>query len=325
MLAVLRSCCSADGDPAAARGILRDLWSRHMRISERSACSLVLAAAESAAADRPGALELLDDLVEGMIGDTHPRASAQRSTIRRTDRAAHEAARSLAISEWRAGRASAGEATSYCLSLLADAGVAPRQVLVATVAHMYASEGNVATALQVLEGRTGVGVQATTEGAYIGVLNCLSHTSQLPDAISVMRSMTEAQVLPTLRTRVALAALLLRMRHTRNDGVEVPWVASFWRDTGLTAEEVNDAVKAFERLDVRASSVADFVVESKSAALLNKIAKVMDKRTRGTVISSHLAKLLRGHDTPLVEANQPSERSLQYSRLSDDVLGSHYH
>jgi len=276
VLAVLRSCCAA-GDPAAAHHIVNMMWERQLPLSDRAARALLLAAGESAAAGHAGADALLDELRSILVGDAGGRGSVQRGTARRGDAAAHELARALAIAEWRAGRASVAAAMEGCLASLRRDGVPPRAVLVGTMAHMHASEGNVPAALRALRPPGGVAGVAPREGGFVAVLNTLRHASQLPDAMALLQAMAQAGAKPTLRTRIALAELVLRVRRSRGGPPGVPSGSQFWREARMPVQELDETLAQFAAHDVDAAAVADLVLEARCAALLERIARLMSK------------------------------------------------
>lgn len=291
-MAVARSCC-VRGDPAAARRILRAMWSCQLRLTDRSVRALLIAAADAAAAGAPEASELLGEIREAMTGGGGRYGACQRAGARRGDVAAHETARAVAVADWRAGRLTAAEAAHRCRRSLAAAGVRPRPVLLATEAHMHAAEGNLPAALRVLRTR-GPGGKPATEGAFVAVLNSIVRPAHLPDAMAVLRAMAAAHVQPTLRTRAALAALLLRLRHSQPGPAPIPSASAFWRETRIPWGEMDQMLRSFEALGVSQATVADLVLETRTAALLHQIGRLADRTAAAETISSHLARMAAG-------------------------------
>jgi hypothetical protein len=128
----------------------------------------------------------------------------------------------------------------------------------------------------------------------VAVLNSIDRAAHLPDAMAVLRAMAASHVQPTLRTRAALAAMLLRIRSAQPGRAPIPSAEAFWRESRLGHGELDETLRAFEALGVSRAAVADLVLETRTAALLQRIAGLADQRATAAAIPSHLAMLASG-------------------------------
>ena len=273
----LLACCDA-GAVGAARVAVTELWARGRALPERTVRAVLRALSRAAAARDPNTPALLQELETALFDAGAGGPAAQRSVCRRTDAALHELVRLCARAEWRAGAQSAAGAHARARSRLAAARVAPREGMLATLAYMYAADGDIAGALALLRSSGDARADgwslrpgAATEAPFVAAISGLRYTDQLPAALSVLQHMALARVRPSLRTRAALGAMAVRMREYRDLDV-TPSASAFWAELPMPLAPTLDALHS---AGVPTQHAADMVLESRMAALLRRMDELM--------------------------------------------------
>ena len=314
--------CAGAGAHHACHALLEDSWSRGIGVDERTARRLLHTSGEGAHVGAPGALELLLALSDAMFAQGEATAVvAQRGTRRRSAGAEHEAVRVLARAQWLAGLGSAASVYEHAINRLQIAHVPPRPRLVATCVYLAGMEGDFDAALRMLSSSNNDKPAAFGEGVYLSLLYSIRQPTQVEHAISAIRCMLAAGVAPSVRTRIALARLAIRVQrenaeahargteragHVHGSRPPLPGASRFWRTSALPWDSLFDALRredAEETSGVDAgpaagtsrrphghmAAAADLILDAQAAALLERIAQLMNASQDG----SAMAELLR--------------------------------
>ena len=154
------------------------------------------------------------------------------------------------------------------------------------------------------EGRAGSATAARYEAPYLAVLAAIRSTSQLPHAVAALQQMAAADVPPTLRTRLAICRMALRLQEQPGaDGQrQLPGSSRFWSE--LSPQPSKLAAGAAARADeasapslaaliaagVGVSEAADLVLEVRAAAILDRVAELIRASGDGRALSALISR-----------------------------------
>ncbi|KAL1526138.1 hypothetical protein AB1Y20_014866 [Prymnesium parvum] len=308
---VVLATCKAS-EPRVSLEVLKLLWQAHLSIGERSALQLMHAAGELAARDearRAAAHDLLRALEAALFGGGVT-AMWQRGGWRRSETAEHEATCTLARSFCRAGLLSAADASQLLLDRLERAGVRPRLRALATCVFLHADKGDFQRALQLVEeltrpdpaqaqlssGRRTLWLSENkqlTETPFLSVLAAVRSTAHLPHALMALQLMAAAGVAPTLRTRLAICKMAIRLKNAHlaaGDGRRLPGSARFWKAIDADGAPPMSSLVALRQAGVDVHDAADFALEARAAAILDRIASLIHANGSGRALSALISR-----------------------------------
>ena len=320
---LLWACASHSNGHGSALVLLEAMWAKGKRADERTARRLLHAAGEGVARGEAGALQLLLALRNAMFGDGFDYSvSAQRSGKgkRRSETAEHEAVRVLTRASWVAGLEPASVLVEQALQRLEAADVRARPRMVGACAYLNAAEMDFDAALSLLASPPSGTVSPLGEGPYLALLSAVRKPEHIEHAVSALRLMLSSGVVPTLRTRIAVARMAARVQRAPRDPhteraqhapgyAPLPGSSSFWRPTGvqLPWDSLFDALRREEGPEKGAGAVsrevapskeyieaaADLVLDARTAALLERIATLMKASGDGGAMASLLSEAKR--------------------------------
>ena len=153
-------------------------------------------------------------------------------------------------------------------------------------------------------GRAGSAPAAQSEAPYLAVLAAIRSTSQLPHAVAALQQMAAADVPPTLRTRLSICRMALRLQlHREAEGPrQLPGSSRFWKELSpqpsrLAAGGPRDAedapapnLAALIAAGVGMSEAADLVLEVRAAAILDRVAELIRASGDGKALSALISR-----------------------------------
>ena len=233
---------AASSNYSGCMTLLDHLWKCGFRVDDKVCWRLLHSAGEGASQGNPDAFRLLSAVSAAMFGHG-PAARIQRTGARRSATAEHEATRTLMRAEWRAGIRRAADAKTHALARLTKVGVKPRPRLLASCIYWHAAEGDYSAALKLLESpppafysesiideddkglpsaTPALVAQTDSESCYLALLGGVRNPHEVEHAIAALQLMVIAGIRPSLRTRIALARMAVRLQLWQTAGAERP-------------------------------------------------------------------------------------------------------
>jgi hypothetical protein len=129
------------------------------------------------------------------------------------------------------------------------------------------------------------GADRLTESSYLAVLSAVRCATHVPHAVAALELMAAADLPPTIRTRLAICRMVIRIQATRSHPSRaLPYSRRAWRELPSTSELGAAGIRLGDES-------ADLVLEAHVGAILDRVGSLVRSGGDGVGLGAMLASV----------------------------------